>query len=216
MDAILKEALSLRCTRIDVFFMIGLPRQTQESVMQTIDYCEHLFKLGDKRLSCFISPMGPFIDPGSRGFEDPERFGYRLFAHTLEEHRQLLVQPTWERILNYETKWMTRKELVDATYDAGERLNELKLRYGRISPRRARAVAAGIIHARALRARLDAEPEGGADAAASAELKGEITRFSISTVCDKRELFWARHVLNFRIREIVRITARYLGLLPAS
>jgi len=215
MDAILKEALSLRCTRIDVFFMIGLPQQTKESVMQTIDYCQHLFKLGDKRLSCFISPMGPFIDPGSRGFEDPERFGYRLFAHTLEEHRQLLVQPTWERILNYETKWMTRRELVDATYDAGERLNELKLRYGRISPRRARAVATGITHARALRARLDAEPADGADAAASAELKGEITRFSISTVCDKRELFWARHVLNFRIREIVRITARYLGLLPA-
>jgi B12-binding domain/radical SAM domain protein len=216
MDAILKEALSLRCTRLDVFFMIGLPLQTKESVMQTIDYCEHLFQLGDKRLSCFISPMGPFIDPGSRGFEEPERFGYRLFAQTLEEHRQLLVQPTWERILNYETKWMTRKELVDATYDAGERLNELKVRYGRISARRARAVAAGIHHARALRARLDAEPADGGDAAASAQLKGEITRFSISTVCDKRELFWARHVLNFKIGEIVRIVRRYLGLGAAS
>ncbi|HEY0339241.1 MAG TPA: hypothetical protein VGC34_00425, partial [Steroidobacteraceae bacterium] len=198
------------------FFMIGLPLQTQESVMRTIDYCEHLFQPGDKRLSCFISPMGPFIDPGSRGFEDPERFGYRPFARTLEEHRQLLVQPTWERILNYETKWMTRKELVDATYDAGERLNELKLRYGRISRHRAGAVAAGIAHARELRARLDAEPAEGLPTAASAELMGEITRFSVSTVCDKRELFWGRHVLNFKVGEIVRILGRYLGWSGAS
>ena len=83
--------------------------------------------------------MGPFIDPGSRGFEEPDRFGYRLFARTLEEHRRLLVQPTWEHILNYETKWMTRRELVDATYDAAERLNELKVQHGRISKRRGRA-----------------------------------------------------------------------------
>jgi hypothetical protein len=119
-------------------------------VRGTIDYCEHLFRLGDRRLSCYISPMGPFLDPGSRGFEEPERFGYRLFARTLEEHRRLLVQPTWEHILNYETKWMTRRELVDATYDAAERLNELKMRYGRISARRGRQVATSIAEARAL------------------------------------------------------------------
>jgi hypothetical protein len=107
MEAIIKEAVRLRCVRIDIFFMIGLPAQTTASVRDTVEYCGRLFQLGDKRLSCFISPMGPFIDPGSRGFEEPERFGYRLFARTLEEHRQLLIQPTWERILNYETKWMT-------------------------------------------------------------------------------------------------------------
>jgi hypothetical protein len=133
MEAIIKEAVRLRCTRIDIFFMIGLPAQTTQSVRDTVEYCGHLFQLGDKRLSCFISPMGPFIDPGSRGFEDPERFGYRLFARTLEQHRRLLIQPTWEHILNYETKWMTRRELVDATYDAAERLNELKVLHGRLS-----------------------------------------------------------------------------------
>ena len=143
MEALIREAVRLRCSRIDIFFMIGLPAQTAQSVRETVEYCGHLFQLGDKRLSCFISPMGPFIDPGSRGFENPDRFGYRLFARTLEEHRQLLVQPTWERILNYETKWMTRRELVDATYDAAERLNELKIRHGRLSKRRGRGVAQG-------------------------------------------------------------------------
>jgi B12-binding domain/radical SAM domain protein len=209
MEAIIKEAVRLRCTRIDIFFMIGLPAQTAASVRDTVEYCGHLFQLGDKRLSCFISPMGPFIDPGSRGFEEPERFGYRLFARTLEEHRQLLVQPTWEHILNYETKWMTRRELVDATYDAAERLNELKIQHGRLSQRRGRRVAGSIAAARALRARLDAGTAHADGGAAAAALKGEISRFSISTVCDKRELFWPRRVLNFRIAEITRILGRY-------
>ena len=209
MEAMIRQAVRLRCSRIDIFFMIGLPAQTVQSVRETVEYCGHLFQLGDKRLSCFISPLGPFIDPGSRGFEDPERFGYRLFARTLEEHRQLLVQPTWERILNYETKWMTRRELVDATYDAAERLNELKIRDGRLSKRRGRAVARAIAGARALRARLDAQMAQGGATEADGALRGEISRFSISTVCDKRELFWPRRLFNFRVREIARILRRY-------
>ncbi len=208
MEEMLREALRLRCERLDVFFMIGLPGQTLESVSRMVDYCEHLFQLGDKRLSCFISPMGPFIDPGSRGFEEPGRFGYRLFARTLEEHRQLLVQPTWEHILNYETEWMTRRELVDATYEAARRLNEFKMRYGRISRRRGRRVAAGIAAASALRARLESALAQGGDPAADAALKGEISRFSMSTVCDKRELFWRGGLSKFRLGEVLRIMGR--------
>ena len=154
--------------------------------------------------------MGPFIDPGSRGFEEPERYGYTLFAKTLEEHRQLLIQPTWEHILNYETKWMSRKELVDITYEAAERLNELKLRYGRLSKRRARNIAKRIREARDLRRRLDEHRiTRDADEMTDA-LRGEISRFSVSTVCDKRGLFWPRRVFNFRIPEIVRIATRCL------
>ena len=239
MERCLRQALTLRCHRIDVFFMIGLPAQTLQSVHACVDYCERLLQLGDRRLSCFITPMGPFSDPASRAFEQPERFGYRLFARTLEEHRQLLLQPTWERILNYETRWMTRAELVDATYDAAERLNALKVRHGRLSARRGRRVARRIAEARRLRAALDAQLRAadgaaadghaadghaagghaadgsaarhagiGASAAAAA-LRGEIARFSSSTVCDKQELFWPRHLINFRFAEIVRISVRY-------
>jgi B12-binding domain/radical SAM domain protein len=210
MENMLRRALKLKCRRIDVFYMIGLPKQTYESVMETVDYCEQLFKWGDPRLQCFISPMGPFLDPGSQIFEEPERFGYRKFAHTLEEHRQLLEQPSWEHILNYETEWMTRAQLVDATYDAAERLNELKLRYGRISAKRARAVADGIAEARRLRARLNAGADGQMTPADADALRGEISRFSDSTVCDKRELFWQRHVLSFRLPAIMKVAANYL------
>jgi B12-binding domain/radical SAM domain protein len=211
MEAFLAEALRLNPTRIDVFYMIGLQHQTYASVMETVDYCERLFAMGDRRLQCFISPMGPFLDPGSQIFEEPERFGYRCFARTLEEHRQLLVQPSWEHILNYETDWMTRAQLVDATYDAAERLNELKARYGYIGAARAQRVADGITGARELRGRLNAalasEDAGGA---ASAELRGEIARFSHSTVSDKRELFWQRHLISFHLGEIARVAFRLL------
>jgi radical SAM superfamily enzyme YgiQ (UPF0313 family) len=210
LEAVFAEALRRRCRRIDVFFMIGLPGQTRESVLQTVDYCGRLFRLADPRLACFISPMGPFLDPGSRAFQEPERYGYRLFARTLEEHRRLLVQPTWERILNYDTRWMTRRDLVDVTYDAAERLNESKAHYSRIPRREAQAVSRRIVEARRLRQRLDAELGGtdradGAEGAFAATLAGEIARFSASTVCDKRELFWPRHLFNFRLTGLARL-----------
>jgi B12-binding domain/radical SAM domain protein len=204
-ESFLTEALTLRCHRIDVFFMIGLPAQTVESVRQTVAYCERLLQMGDRRLSCFISPMGPFVDPGSRIFEEPARFGYRLFARTLEEHRRLLLQPSWEQILNYETQWMSRAQLVDATYDAAEELNELKRRYGRISARRAREVARRIAEARRLRTRLSGQNLELGDSSAVTQLQGEISRFSISTVCDKQELMWPRHLVNFHLLEVLRI-----------
>lgn len=206
-ERVIREALDLNCHRIDVFFMVGLPGQTRESVMETVDYCEHLFQISDKRLLAFISPMGPFLDPASQTFEKPERYGYRLFARTLEEHRQHLVQPSWKRILTYETRWMTRDEIVEATYDAGEALNNLKLRYGRISEAAGQAVADHISRSRELKERLDqieqsAGPEASPDEALDSEamrvLQGEIYDYSVSTVCDKTELFWPRHMINFK------------------
>jgi len=104
---------------------------------------------------------------------------------------------------------MTRAELVDATYDSAERLNQAKLKHGRISRRRAHVVADRIQAARDLRARLvDREGEGN-QANVIDTLEGEIAKFSESTVCDKRELFWARHLLNFKVSQILRTMRRY-------
>ena len=183
----------------------------KESVLATIQYCEHLFKNSDTRLSCFISPMGPFVDPGSRCFEDPERFGYKLFALTLEEHRQLLVQPSWGQILNYETKWMSRDDLVDVTYDAADALNTLKLKYRRIDSVRGQAVAKRITQARRLKNKLlmSVNRRNEMDPAERQLLLGEVHDFSVSTVCDKRELFWRRHLMSFKWIEILRVAILY-------
>jgi len=52
METMLEAALKLGAGRVEVFFMIGLTEQTRESVMQTLDYCEHLLRKfdGDRRL----------------------------------------------------------------------------------------------------------------------------------------------------------------------
>ncbi len=208
MEAVFAEALRLDCRRIDVFFMIGLPgRPASPSCRRSItasdcsSWTTHAWRASSRR-------WGRSSIPEVAASRNRSAFGYRLFARTLEEHRQLLVQPTWERNLNYETLWMTRRQLVDATYDAAERLNELKGRYGRIPPREARAIARRITEARVLRARLERE-SGGKDSAASGELAGEINRYSMSTVCDKRELFWPRHLVNFRLSGLARLLVNY-------
>ncbi len=135
LEQTLSDALNAGCGRLDVFFMIGLPKQTPQSVMDTIDYCGFLLDKfsRDKRLSLFIAPLAPFLDPGSLGFEQPERYGYRILFRTLEEHRQALLSPSWKYSLNYETEWMTRQQIVDTAYEAILRLNRLKAKYGIIS-----------------------------------------------------------------------------------
>jgi hypothetical protein len=111
--------------------MIGLSKQTPKSVSDTIDYCDHLYQRfnGDKRLSLFISPLAPFLDPGSLGFEHPERFGYHIMFHKFEEYRQALISPSWKYSMNYETDWLTRQQNLDCSYDAILRLNQLRVKY---------------------------------------------------------------------------------------
>ena len=135
LEQTLGDALDVGCGRIDVFFLVGLPKQTPESVMDNIDYCDYLLEKfkSDKRLSLFIAPLSPFLDPGSLGFEHPERYGYRVLFRTLNEHRQALLSPSWKYSLNYETEWMTRHQIAETAYEAILRLNRVKARHGVIS-----------------------------------------------------------------------------------
>ncbi|NLE75806.1 MAG: hypothetical protein GX605_03515, partial [Chloroflexi bacterium] len=191
----LRYALDAGAQRLDVYFMIGLPLQTFDTVMGTIDYCEHLLESltrpDDRRLFPFISPLAPFLDPGSDVFEDPERFGYRLFCRTAEEHRRALIQPSWKYVLNYETEWMDRGQIVAATYEAGLRLNRLKARYGLVEAHQAEITEARIHTAVRLARQID-EIMALGDAERRekllAALKPQVDQANLSTVCEKREL----------------------------
>ena len=44
-----------------------------------------------------------------------------------------MLQPSWKFSLNYETKWMTRDDIVKATYDGALKLLAIKEEYGVIS-----------------------------------------------------------------------------------
>lgn len=131
-------ALDAGCSRMDIFFMFGLPRQTPASVMDTVEYCGSLLeRFRDRRITPFTAPLSPFLDPGSLAFEEPERYGYHLRFRSLEEHRRALLEPCWKYTLNYETEWMSREELVDVTYRAELTLNRFKARYGVITKKQA-------------------------------------------------------------------------------
>lgn len=198
MEQTLDIATNLDCNRIDVFFMIGLPKQTAKSVEETIDYCEYLFQKYDTKLSCFISPMGPFLDPGSLAFEEPEKMGYKKFAHTLEDHRKRLTNSSWEEILSYETEWMTKKEIVEQTYKAGDRLNKLKSKYDRIDNQTSQKINKRIKQAKKLKKYLDRKKKN-LKISDDFNLKGEIDKFSVSTVCEKSELDWPTTFGKFKI-----------------
>ncbi|MGH7668476.1 MAG: hypothetical protein ACRENQ_03200, partial [Gemmatimonadaceae bacterium] len=214
LEAGIARMLALRCENLDMFFMVGLPGQTYDSVMQMTDVIEGLFRRFDRRLSAYITPMGPFIDPGSEGFEHAEAHGYRLRAHTLAEHRALLENGRdWESFLNYSTDAMSRAAIVDATYDGAERLNALKQKYGRIDAAQANAVAARMQGARELRRRF-AEAGGRAlDPVLHREMLGDVRAYSENTVNAKAELFPpGAFFRSFRVGGILRLLAREVRL----
>ena len=201
MEKSIRFALDHGCSKFDVFFMIGLPQQTPASVMETIDYCEYLMKAFGPRLNPFISPLAPFLDPGSIAFEKADEVGYHVTCRTLEDYRKALLAPSWKYTLSYETRWMTRDDIVESSYEAGLRLNRLKERYGLLDQEVAGRTEKRILLAREMIRKVDAiilldEPERSRQLLA---LKETFDRASMSTVCDKEEIKWPvfRWRLNF-------------------
>jgi len=189
LEQTLGDALDAGCSRLDIFFMIGVSKQTQQSALDTVEYCGYLmdkFK-GDKRLFLFIAPLAPFLDPGSPAFEQPEKHGYRVLFRTLEEHRRALVQPGWQYSLNYETEWMTRQQIADTTYDAMLRLNRLKEKFGVISEPMALAENARLEAARDMMHRIDDLLSHG-NREQLPQLKDEVDRINMSPSTHWEEL----------------------------
>ena len=156
MERCIRNALKLGCERFDVFFMIGLPGQSYESALKSVEYSRSLLKrLGDGRIHPFIAPLSPFLDPGSLAFENPDEYGYRRLYTTLTEHREALYQPCWKLFLNYETRWMRRDEIAEATYEAMLRMNRVKRNFGLVEEERAERVEEGLKLARWVMHRID-------------------------------------------------------------
>ncbi|MDW7681775.1 MAG: TIGR04190 family B12-binding domain/radical SAM domain protein, partial [bacterium] len=181
------------CRKFDIFFMIGLPLQTAESVLETVQYCDQLLTSFGTRLIPFISPLSPFLDPGSIAFEQPEKFGYKIFYHTLEDYRTALLKPSWKHFLSYETQWMTRDQIVDITYHAGEMLSKIKYKHGLISQQTHQTITTKIKLARELLSRIDelCPSETSENCLEKLnQLHLMMDRDSISTICEKEELKW--------------------------
>jgi clorobiocin biosynthesis protein CloN6 len=131
MEAWLPRAWDAGVRLVVVWFFIGMRKQTAASVMETVDYCERLMsKFPNQKVLPLLCPMVPFLDPGSRFFEEPEAHGYRIFHRTFDQHRAAMVEPSWSKRLNYETIWMSRREIQDVSYRAVDRVVQAKMDCG--------------------------------------------------------------------------------------
>jgi B12-binding domain/radical SAM domain protein len=212
LERMIADAIDLGSKRIDLFFMIGLPKQTYSSVLETIDYCRFLLERFHDyhKLIPFVSPLAPFLDPGSAAFEAPERYGYRLLYRTVEEHRQALMAPSWKYILNYETEWMTRDEIVSSTYEAGKRLNRLKAEFGLIDRETAESVerrSEGAVRVMKEIDQIMALPDAKErELALDPNLNGRLSlhTYSMSTVCEKKELEWPTRFIRMNFFKIIK------------
>ena len=212
LERMLGDAIDLGSKRIDLFFMTGLPKQTYSSVLETVDYCRSLLERfrSYNKLFPFISPLAPFLDPGSTVFEAPEKYGYRLLCRTVEEHRQASLAPSWKYILNYETEWMSRDEIVYSTYEAGKRLNRLKAEFGLIDPKTAESVEVRLEGAVRMMKEIDrimTIPNGIERETALESLSGgrlALQHYSMSTICEKKELEWPTRFIRMNFFKILK------------
>ncbi len=192
-ESSIRNILKAGCQRLDVFFMSGMPGQTYTSVLKSMEYCGQLLHSfnGDPRLRFFISPLAPFLDPGSLAYEHSSYYGYRKFYTTLAEHHDALVAPSWKYILGYETRWMNRAEIVDSTYQAALQLNRLKSEYGQMNKEASQLMEERILKAIDLMKYIDslvAEEEKRPFLQEIGKIKSEIEKVNNSTVCVKEEL----------------------------
>ena len=208
-EATIRAALGVGARRFDLFYMIGLSGQTPNSVLEMVSAARRLLgRFPDGRLVPFISPLAPFLDPGSLAYEHPDRYGYRRNAFTLADHRRRLLEPTWKHILSYETRWMDRSAIADVTYEAGFRLNRIKRDFGLVDLETAARTEDRIRRARELMAGIDAQIARGTEADLESWLlahKHRIDRANASTVCDKSELTVRVGPIPFKLLKLAGI-----------
>ena len=181
--------------------------------MGTVAYCETLIKkfstVGNGKVIPFISPLAPTLDPGSLVFENPKKYGYTLFYRTLEEHRQALLQPSWKYMLNYETRWMSRDEIVESTYDAAPELNRIKAKHGIIKQKEFNEIERRVNNARELIKHIDLLVSGKERKVNNEEVLTKYSeimkKLSIASICKKEELQWPFKTIRFNIFSLLQV-----------
>lgn len=196
LETSIRNGLRYGAERFDVFFMIGLPKQTRESAVKSAEYAKKLYLAADRdpRLCVFISPLAPFLDPGSLAFEEPEKYGYISLARTLEEHRSRLTMPSWKHVLSYETKWMTRDDIAEVSYEAADAINKARFECGLIDREELDFRLRRSADASDMMRRVDAAmsiPDPESRRKAFQELQRRSEELMESTITHKREMEWS-------------------------
>jgi clorobiocin biosynthesis protein CloN6 len=127
MERWIEKALDYGIYGIDVWYFIGMPEQDERSAFESVEYCRRLLKIfKGKRVTPLLCPMIPFLDPASTFFEFPGEHGYKIFHRTVEEHRRGMMSASLINRTNYETRWLSRRDLIMVGYKAVKALTQHK------------------------------------------------------------------------------------------
>jgi B12-binding domain/radical SAM domain protein len=193
----MQAALDNGCQNIDLFYMVGLPEQTYEDAVGCVEYAEHLLEdIDDERILPFVAPYAPFLDPGSPAFENAEQYGFSIHADSLEDYRQLLLEPSWKRMLSYETDHLSRDDIADATYEAARGMSKLKYEHGLLEEETYQTMVDRIDTSEELVSRVDEVYENTPDEERDAALESlfeeysEFEDFGENSIAGADELWW--------------------------
>lgn len=209
LEQFVEDAQATGCRRLDLFFMTGLSGQDYDSALGTVDYCRNLMENYGSgiRLVPFVSPLAPFVDPGSDAFESPDDYGYRLRFKSLEEHREAMLSHTWTDMLNYETRWMDRHTIAKATYDSAIGLSRLKGEQGLFKKTKTEAVVRRAKQEMATMEKFHSLKSlpAGERIRRAASLKKLMKQGNGASVCQKEELNMPMSALRLQLVNLVRL-----------
>jgi hypothetical protein len=127
-----------------------------------------------------------------------------------------MLAPSWKYALNYETEWMTRDEIVDCTYQAGLKLNRLKLKYGLIGDDSFKATEEKIKLAIELTVAIDKISEIKDETIKREkmqELKPKTDMMLDSVINEKRDMVWPAEKKRFGVFHLFKVAiAEYLNM----
>jgi hypothetical protein len=119
---------------VGVFTMLALGNDTPKTIRETWSVWERICQvnLKSKGKASVHFAFGPMVllDPGSRAFDSPASYGYRLRFKNLEDYAAGMSLPSWHQWLSYETKVLDRDSIVQLTVDSIEHSINLKEKYG--------------------------------------------------------------------------------------
>jgi len=125
------------------FFSVGLAGETEADIRETWEMWKQLNELDRMAVNQGLFDdifetvpiggpiLGPIVlDPGSRAFDSPEKYGYKLRFKNLEEYIQGLSRPSWHQWLNYETELLGTDAIVEKIFRSLEFTIDQKEAFG--------------------------------------------------------------------------------------
>jgi len=123
------------------YFMLGIPKQTSETVQETLELADELvriyasrFKTQDLRHDVLPYTFMQIPDGGSEIFRFPKKFGYRFNFNGFEGLVNKLANARhWTDAVGFETEHFTREELIETYFHIQRTMRTIYHKHGLLS-----------------------------------------------------------------------------------